>query len=355
MEVDEPQEGFPADIFAQTVPDVMVCPICHGVMRQAVTFMCRGSHKACETCCQQWVKQMTPATCPCCREQLAEPHFNRDPFFNSLIQPTRSALHAGPIRFLLFDHPVTPTFAQRPCEWQGKLEDLARHQTQECSQRVVGCSHPGCTHRCPACTLPGHLDTCEWKPVSCEKCLQMIARKELPAHLGTVCPAVEVPCPDCHLLFQRSALDAHRAQCPEAPLPCPIPGCDVKLTRCRMADHLATASAQHLACLQVAFERTKAESDAAKEALAQSLAAQQRLQDEVNDLKGQVHRLEQQDLLDRGDCTDPSGDISLKLVRQKLEEHFGMKLGPAKDTIKEIVRSLAPRPRIATAAPLWWL
>ncbi|KAJ4461953.1 hypothetical protein PAPYR_1654 [Paratrimastix pyriformis] len=350
MEVDAPQEGFPADIFAQTVPDVMVCPICHGVMRQAVTFMCRGSHKACETCCQQWVKQMTPATVLLIASSATLSGTN-----------SQCVARRSDSFLLLVDHPVTPTVAQRPCEWQGKLEDLARHQTQECSQRVVGCSHPGCTHRCPACALPGHLDACEWKPVPCEKCLQMIARKELPAHLGTVCPAVEAPCPDCHQPFQRSALDAHRAQCPEAPLPCTIPGCDAKITRCRMADHLATASAQHLACLQVAFERTKAESDTTKEALAQSLAAQQRLQDEVDDLTVEIIDLEEEvnvlrqqapsrnalveqirALLISGKCIDLASDcISLKIVRQSLEEYFGMDLTALKGTISEIVKQMS--------------
>ncbi|KAJ4455329.1 putative TNF receptor-associated factor 3 [Paratrimastix pyriformis] len=239
----------------------MLCPICHCVMRQAVTLMCRGSHKACETCCQQWMERKP--TCPCCQQELAKPHFNRDPLFNSFIQ--QLPVHC----------PKRPS-----CEWQGKLEDLTRHQTQECGQREVGCTHGGCTHRCPACALPGHLEGCQWKPVPCEKCAKVMPRKDIQGHLGTVCPAVEVPCPDCHQLFQRSTLDAHRAQCPEAPLPCPVQGCDAKVARCRLEEHIATAAPQHVTCLSRALQRTQAAMDECR-------AAQQRLQDEVAALRKQ--------------------------------------------------------------------
>eukprot|EP00708_Paratrimastix_pyriformis_P003081 GAFH01001850.1.p2 GENE.GAFH01001850.1~~GAFH01001850.1.p2 ORF type:complete len:360 (-),score=207.26 GAFH01001850.1:317-1372(-) len=51
-----------------------------------------------------------------------------------------------------------------------------------------------------------------------------------------------------------------------------------------------------------------------------------------------------QSLLDSGNGTDSStGSISLKVIRKKLEEHFGMELTVVKDTIKEIVTSLAPQ------------
>ncbi|KAJ4454957.1 hypothetical protein PAPYR_10201 [Paratrimastix pyriformis] len=276
-----PREGFPPELFQQDVHPAMLCPICQGVMRQAVTLLCRGSHKTCETCCQKWAKQKHPVTCPCCRQEIAEPYFNRDPVFNSMIQQLR--VHCP----------------QRPCEWQGALEDLTRHQTHDCAQREVGCSHMGCSYRCPACNLQAHLEACEWHPLPCEKCGAVMARKDHPAHLGTVCPAAEVPCPDCHRLSRRSALDAHRAQCPEASLPCPVPGCEAQIARCRMEDHLTAGAAQHVTCLsrallqvQAAAERDRAaaERDRAelRAALDQSIAAQQRLQGEVEALKRQV-------------------------------------------------------------------
>ncbi|KAJ4461957.1 hypothetical protein PAPYR_1658 [Paratrimastix pyriformis] len=249
MLVGVPDEGFPTEIFDHTVPGVMLCPICQGllpcvialahlirkfngklgVMRQAVTFICQGSHKACEACCKRWVKEKTPATCPCCRQQLVEPRFNRDPFFNALIQQ-----------------------------------------------------------------LPVH-------------CTQ--------AHLATVCPAVEVPCPDCRQLFPRSTIDAHRAQCPEVSIPCPIQGCGAQVARCRMDGHLATAAPQHVACLSREQAATKAALDACwadlaaaksedaaarkrledelAQSKAESHAAQQRLQGEVDALKEQFQRLMQ--------------------------------------------------------------
>ncbi|KAJ4456917.1 hypothetical protein PAPYR_7735 [Paratrimastix pyriformis] len=216
MEPKEPEEGFPTEIFAQTVPGAMLCPICHCVMRQAVTLMCRGSHKTCE-----------------------------------FVPPFAAVKH--------------------PCEWHGPLEELAHHQTQECGQRKVSCTNPGCRRRCSACNLPGHLNLCQWKQVPCEKCGQVMARKDLQTHLATGCPAVEVPCPDCHRLFKRSTLATHRDQCPEAPLTCPIPGCDIQVARCRMDDHIAAAAPQHVVCLGCA-----------------SNAAQQLLRDEVEALKKQV-------------------------------------------------------------------
>ncbi|KAJ4454955.1 hypothetical protein PAPYR_10199 [Paratrimastix pyriformis] len=267
---EEPREGFPTELFQQDVHPAMLCPICQCVMRQAVTLLCRGSHKTCESCCQRWAKQKQPVTCPCCRQEIAEPYFNRDPVFNSMIQQLR--VHCP----------------QRPCGWQGALEDLTRHQTHECAQREVGCSHEGCTFRCPACNLQAHLDACEWHPLPCEKCGAVMARKDHQAHLGTVCPAAEVPCPDCHRLFRRSALDAHRAQCPEASLPCPVPGCDAQIARCRMEDHLAAGAAQHVTCLSRALLQGQAAAERDRAELRAALTAQQRLQGEVEALKRQV-------------------------------------------------------------------
>ncbi|KAJ4461949.1 hypothetical protein PAPYR_1650 [Paratrimastix pyriformis] len=264
------KEGFPTEIFSQKVPDVMLCPICHGVMRQAATIMCRGSHKACGTCCQNWMKQK--ATCPCCQQVLTEPHFNSDPFFNSLIQQ------------------LLVRCSRPPCEWQGKLEDLARHQTVECSQREVGCTHAGCTHRCPASTLLAHLDACEWKPVPCEKCHQTMARKEFQnvnktflsltqAHLATT---------SCRGGTLRGLPSVSR--CPPA---LPHPGMrrqgpmgvglvgGWQVARCRMDEHIVTAALQHVVCLSRTLIQT----------MDQSNTTQQRLQAEVAALKRQVDAL----------------------------------------------------------------
>ncbi|KAJ4461954.1 hypothetical protein PAPYR_1655 [Paratrimastix pyriformis] len=270
------QEGFPTELFAQTIPDVMVCPICQCVMRQAVTLMCQGSHKACEACCERWIKtQGASVTCPCCRQELIKPHFNRDPYFNSLIQ--QLAVHCP----------------QPPCEWQGKLEDLARHQTHECSYREA----QGTTPVCPA------------------------GRTRSPARTAT----------------SRS----HRAQCPEALQTCPVPGCDAKVARCRLENHLATApDPPHLARLQAA---TKAALDACRADLARSAAAQQHLQGVVDVLKKQLQQVAVL-LANPPCCRDPAtGSISLRAIRQKLEEHFGMDLSAIRDTIKEIVQRLVPQ------------
>ncbi|KAJ4456888.1 putative p68 RNA helicase [Paratrimastix pyriformis] len=300
------QQGFPAELFVQAIPDVMVCPICQCVMRQAVTLMCRGSHKACEACCEMWVKKQGKATCPCCRQELSGPHFNRDPYFNSLIQQ------------------LSVRCAQRPCEWQGKLEDLDRHQTQECSQREVGCSHAGCPHRCPASALPAHLDGCGWKPEPCTGCCQVMPRKDLPAHRATVCPAMEGLCPDCHQPCQRSALDAHRAQCPEAPLPCPVPGCDAQVARCRMEHHIATAAPQHVICLgrllvkgQADLEATKAALSETQRMLSQSTTAQQRMQTDLEVTKAALS--ETQKTLSRSNATQQRLQTDLEATKAALD------------------------------------
>ncbi|KAJ4456889.1 putative p68 RNA helicase [Paratrimastix pyriformis] len=297
------REGFPTELFAQAIPDVMVCPICQCVMRQAVTLMCRGSHKACEACCEMWVKKQGKATCPCCRQKLAGPRFNRDPYFNSLIQQ------------------LSVRCTQRPCEWHGKLEDLDRHQTQECSQREVACSHAGCPHRCPASALPAHLDGCEWKPEPCAKCHQVMPRKDLPAHCATMCPAMEGLCPDCHQPCQRSALDAHRAQCPEVPLPCPVPGCGAQVARCRMEHHIATAAPQHVICLGRLLVQGQADLDATKAALGRSTAAQQRLQTDLEVTKAALS--ETQRTLSRSSATQQRLQTDLEATKADLSEIRG--------------------------------
>ncbi|KAJ4461939.1 hypothetical protein PAPYR_1639 [Paratrimastix pyriformis] len=211
----EDEGGFPTELFfEQGLPDVMICPICHEVMRKAVTLICGGSHKACETCSQKWVQEKNgrDVPCPCCKQVLPEPHFHRDPLFDSLIQRL-------PVRC-----------PQRPCEWQGKLEDLTRHQTQECTEREVGCSHGGCTHRCPASALPGPSDD--------------------------GCPAVEDPCPGCRQPFLRPSWPTG----PSAPIDNSAPSRAV--VRFQMAEHMTSAAAQHVTCLSQHAHELKRSLDA---------------------------------------------------------------------------------------------
>ncbi|KAJ4461941.1 hypothetical protein PAPYR_1641 [Paratrimastix pyriformis] len=211
------------------------------VMRKAVTLLCEGSHKACQTCTQKWVKEKSGrhVPCPCCKQVLPAPHFHRDPIFDSLIQSL--PVHCP----------------QHPCEWRGKLEDLTRHQTQECGQRVVDCPHVGCPHRCPASALPGHLDRCEWKLAPCEKCRQLMPRKSITDHLATTCPVVEVSCPGCHQSLQRARLAAHWDRCPKIILPCPVPSCCVPVARGRLAKHLASSASHHVTCLSKALDQER--------------------------------------------------------------------------------------------------
>ncbi|KAJ4462765.1 hypothetical protein PAPYR_787 [Paratrimastix pyriformis] len=245
-------EGYPVEIFVDSVPPEFICTICQCVMRQATIFGCKeASHKACSSCCESWFSKspsLEARRCPICRQNVAQPC--RDLSIDAMISRMK-------------------TYCNRKaegCEWVGTLESLAHHQRCDCSYRLLRCPNLGCAQKeIPARLMEQHVRTCPHRLERCAHCQQMLPLSEkdlgvsscrihatplsfpLQAHVAE-CPRLPVACPQgCGSMVPRETIRAHQSdQCPRTVLPCPVAGCGEQMARSVLGEHLTAKAVDHI-------------------------------------------------------------------------------------------------------------
>ncbi len=110
-------------------------------------------------------------------------------------------------------------------------KDLSEHLRGECYLR---------RHKCEHC---GHDDT--YQAITGKG-----GPKQVTSYHYTTCPDLPLECPKkCGAArIKRKDIPAHREQCPLDPVQCPFQeaGCETKLVRRDLGDHMATQTQQHL-------------------------------------------------------------------------------------------------------------
>ncbi|KAJ8392367.1 hypothetical protein AAFF_G00074920 [Aldrovandia affinis] len=148
---------------------------------------------------------------------------------------------------------------------------------------------PDCSHTVPLCRLQDHLKACQYEPLQCSNpgCADVLPRRDLREHSeklcghrlelcphchkpytliqikdheATVCPEVQVPCPnECTQMVKRHKLEEHFSDCPEVETDCVYRryGCCVREKRVRVQAHESAALNEHM--LLVLENNTKLE------------------------------------------------------------------------------------------------
>ena len=169
--------GYEYD-FVDSIPDRMLCEICHLPSRDPYLSVCCG-HLFCKSCVENVRNSPVSNTCPVCRSE----EFMAFP--DKAINREIISLH------------VFCTNKVMGCEWQGELNDINNHL--------------------------GNSNGCQFEKVKCfNECGKIIQRRYLTRHVTAVCPHCNVNCQYCHDIGEHQFIEGqHKEECPKLPLPCP--------------------------------------------------------------------------------------------------------------------------------------
>ena len=190
--------------FTVTLPDRLVCKVCHLPSREPCLSLCCG-HTFCKECSNSaWI---ATSACPMCRNDSFPIVHNK--------QSDRE------IKSLC----ILCTNKQKGCEWQGELNDINNHL--------------------------GNSDGCQFEEARCSnECGKMIQRQYLTNHVETECPCRKVNCQYCHEIGERQFIEGqHKEECPKLPLPCPNKCKFAAILREDMEAHRSVCQLEIVNCL----------------------------------------------------------------------------------------------------------
>ena len=135
---------------------------------------------------------------------------------------------------------------EKYCEWTGKLEQLSDH-IKKCKFEVIRCKD------CDECIERGmqreHSLECELCAIECPKCKQMVARIHMDRHKERECLFEMVKCGNCGKETERSDIERHYNECPEAIVSCrfyQFGCCEGSIKRKHLKKHMADNANEHL-------------------------------------------------------------------------------------------------------------
>ena len=224
------------------------CPICLLILREPFQVTCCGKSYCKE--CIELVKTVKRA-CPCCKEE------NYNDFPNKGLQQP------------LYTFQVHCSNKVDGCEWKGELGQLDNHlnlnilseenELEGCAFANIKCSY------CSAIVIRNSLqhhknELCDKRPFSCEYCNDYKSTYDDVIHNHwPVCGSHPVQCPNkCGAFPQRQDCEKHvSSDCPLTVVECDFnfAGCEVKLPRKEMPDHIKDSLVPHFSLLALSHKK----------------------------------------------------------------------------------------------------
>ena len=239
-------------IFVNEVPDhlQLECPICLCVLQEPQLVDCSCGTHFCRSCLAPIKADKKP--CPVCNGSFSTTLLDRS------LQRTINNLE------------VCCSFKESGCMWTGELNNLSEHlnvdESSKDYHRERGCCYAPL--ECPHCreelqrkvVIYHETRECIKRPYCCVMCGEFKSTFEEVTNIHTpVCPSQLVPCPkECGKSISLKTMDKHLNE--ECPLQltkcvCSYAGCDVKLLRKDMEDHISQNLAHHLSLTAVSHKQ----------------------------------------------------------------------------------------------------
>ena len=249
------------------------CPICLHILREPYQVTCCG-----KSFCRQCIERVKGSNkqCPCCNKGS----FNGFPNLG-LQQP-------------LYGFKVYCVNKEVGCEWRGELGKLDNHlnlnlqankELEGCEFAEIECSY--CSDFIKRNKLLHHKnELCDKRPFSCEYCNVYKSMYDDVIHNHwSVCACFPVQCPNkCGAFPERQKLDDHVGkECPLTVVECDFhyAGCEVRLPRRNMPDHLKDGLVAHFSLLAVSHKQQQDEIKALK----------MKQEEEMKAMRGEIDKL----------------------------------------------------------------
>eukprot|EP01114_Cavostelium_apophysatum_P024074 TRINITY_DN92_c2_g1_i1.p1 TRINITY_DN92_c2_g1~~TRINITY_DN92_c2_g1_i1.p1 ORF type:complete len:436 (-),score=71.84 TRINITY_DN92_c2_g1_i1:90-1397(-) len=224
----------------------LCCGICLNLLSKPR--QCRNGHLFCLSCISQYVER-TPQ-CPQCRCSLKDTDLARSLFVEKHIRQLK--VHCR-YHFTSGDKRTEWAVDPSGCTEIFTVETAATHE-RVCDFAPVPCSFNS-SEIIRKKDLESHELVCAYRPLTCEHCLLPVERSKLDEHLQT-CDMVVVTCKTCGAKVKRGEAENHKKNsCPEEVVMCSFQGCETKLLRKLLHDHLKDNAGQHLELLRKNFDR----------------------------------------------------------------------------------------------------
>ena len=201
--------------------------------------LCCG-HGFCKSCLdgQRQVKSVSYA-CPICRE----PEFKTVPY--KALEREIRVFH------------IYCTNKEKGCEWQGELNDINNHLSNDCQFAELKCSN-GCGKMIERRYQTSHVETeCPRRKVNCQYCHDTGEHQFIEGQHKEECPKFPLPCPNkCEVgSVPREDMKAHRKVCPLEMIQCEYHnvGCEVRMARKDIGKHKKEQMDDHIMMMHIKF------------------------------------------------------------------------------------------------------
>lgn len=148
-ESDEPHCGWELELFLSTPDDLLLCPVCSMVIRDAV--QCPRQHCFCKVCLETALSHKS--VCPMCRTDMTWDE----------IEPNRM------VRAMVERLSVRCPNHERGCTVVQQISEIVSH-VNSCDFAIITCTNTSCTDRILRKDLKQHLSMCQFTTTICDVC-----------------------------------------------------------------------------------------------------------------------------------------------------------------------------------------
>ena len=234
--------------FLKPLEDDFKCPICFEILQEPHLTTCCGNHHLCKVCMEN-VKE-AKGGCPFCQQKPF------DGFIDKRFERQLNELK------------VYCIYRPKGCDWVGNFGKIAQHlnideKNGECQFVAVQCPvSVECEEYILRKYLKNHINNfCVYRRAQCLYCEFASTYEKITTLHITKCTKYPLLCPNkcSDQTHPRDQLNAHLASCPEQEVDCTFieMGCEEKIKRRLLQQHLDTNILQHQVIMCQAFKEMK--------------------------------------------------------------------------------------------------
>ena len=270
------QGGYCCEFVKDPPREVQVeCPVCLQILREPYLVSCCG-YSFCKVC----IKHVhgSKKACPTCKEE------------GFTIFPNKG------LQRMLNNFNVRCSNEKEGCKWTGELGNLDSHLNlypqlerllDGCGFTTVKCVH--CSDDFKRSDIKSHQnEQCPKRPYSCDYCQAYKTHyDDVTKYHWAVCGSKPAQCPNnCGQSPLRRDLDSHIAsECSLTLLTCDFPGCDFKIPRKDVLEHLQSNVLKHMSLLAASHKQLESENQTLNEHQKQLKSENQSLKRQIVELK----------------------------------------------------------------------